>query len=81
MAVTTSAAEIYDQHIRAMSAAQRLELLALIARELAAEGVAAPARPRVNLSELRGLGKETWNGVDAQEYVDRLRGPWPEEVP
>ncbi len=25
-----------------------------------------------------GLHKEVWEGVDAQEYVDELRGPWPE---
>jgi hypothetical protein len=28
------------------------------------------------LSELRGLGKEIWEGVDAQEYVNRLRDEW-----
>jgi hypothetical protein len=25
------------------------------------------------LSELRGLGKEIWQGIDAQKYVDGLR--------
>ena len=80
MAVTTSVAEIYEQ-IRALPAAQRLELVALIARELVAEGVTAPERPKVSLTELRGLGKEIWEGVDAQEYVDKLRGPWPDDEP
>ena len=28
------------------------------------------------LSELRGLGKEIWQGIDAQEYVDQLRDEW-----
>ncbi|MCI0710467.1 MAG: hypothetical protein L0154_09935 [Chloroflexi bacterium] len=28
------------------------------------------------LSELRGLGKELWQGVDAQEYVNQLRDEW-----
>ena len=28
------------------------------------------------LSELRGLGKEIWQGIDAQEYVNQLRAEW-----
>jgi hypothetical protein len=80
MAVTTSVSEIYEQ-IRALPAAQRLELVAMIARELVAEGVTTPERPKFKLTDLEGLGKEIWEGVDAQEYVDRLRGPWPDEVP
>lgn len=30
------------------------------------------------LSELRGLGKEIWQGIDAQKYVDHLRDEWDE---
>jgi hypothetical protein len=79
--MATSATEIYEQHVRGLPAAQRLELVALIARELAAEVVTTPERPKFKLTDLEGLGKEIWKGVDAQEYVDRLRGPWPDEVP
>lgn len=28
------------------------------------------------LLELRGLGKEIWKGINADEYVDKLRGDW-----
>jgi hypothetical protein len=28
--------------------------------------------------ELKGLGKETWEGIDAQEYVDGERDSWHE---
>ena len=28
-----------------------------------------------SIMELEGLGKEIWQGIDAQEYVDELRGP------
>jgi hypothetical protein len=39
----------------------------------------ADASPRQRrLSELRGLGKEIWNGIDAQEYVNQLRNEWDE---
>ena len=30
------------------------------------------------LEYTRGLGKEIWEGVDPQAYIDELRGPWPE---
>ena len=34
-----------------------------------------PAADR-HITELRGLGKEIWQGQDAQEYVDRQRDSW-----
>jgi hypothetical protein len=33
-----------------------------------------PAGPRRSILELEGLGKEIWEGIDAQEYVDKERG-------
>jgi hypothetical protein len=39
----------------------------------------APRRQR-RLSELRGLGKEIWEGIDAQEYVNQLRSEWDERL-
>lgn len=33
-----------------------------------------PAQRR--LSELRGLGKEIWQEIDAQKYVDHVRSEW-----
>ena len=38
----------------------------------------APAKPVRRLSELRGLGKEIWQGMDAQEYVNQMRDEWDE---
>lgn len=31
-----------------------------------------------SILELRGLGKEIWEGTDAQEYVNALRDEWAE---
>ena len=28
-----------------------------------------------SIMELEGLGRELWEGIDAQEYLDQLRGP------
>jgi len=53
----------------------------MIVDELKRECATLPERPKHSLADLRGVGKEIWDGIDAQEYVDRLRGPWPDEVP
>jgi hypothetical protein len=66
--------EIYERHIRWLPIRERLRLLALIGEGLSREAELPPDRPRRSLMELQGLGKEIWEGVDAQEYVDELRG-------
>lgn len=33
-------------------------------------------RKKHHITELRGLGKEVWQGVDAQEYVNAERDSW-----
>jgi hypothetical protein len=37
---------------------------------------AGEAAPRRSITELRGLGKEIWQGQDAQEYVNQERDSW-----
>jgi len=32
--------------------------------------------PPHSIMELRGLGKEIWEGIDAQEYIDSERASW-----
>ena len=34
------------------------------------------ARSRRSVLDLKGMGKEIWEGMDAQEYVDRERSSW-----
>ena len=72
---------MYEQHIRSLSTSQRVELLALIVNELAAAYGVAPGKRKHTLTELRGLGKEIWEGIDAQEYVNQLRDEWHEPTP
>ncbi|HPD17050.1 MAG TPA: hypothetical protein PLE19_19070 [Planctomycetota bacterium] len=70
-----------------MSAREYLELLNCVERLESEEqlrllgDIAAMLRRRngdrpASILELRGLGKEVWDGVDAQEYVDRERASW-----
>ena len=32
--------------------------------------------PKRSILELEGLGKDTWQGIDAQEYVNQERASW-----
>ena len=36
----------------------------------------AVPRPRRSILELRGLGKEIWQGVDTQAYINAERDSW-----
>ena len=67
--------ELYRQQLEPLPAADRRKLIEMLAQGLTeAEATAEP--PRRSLMELHGLGKEIWEGVDAQEYVNQLREEW-----
>lgn len=64
--------QLNAQQIRGLTIAERLQLIILIAQEMTIE----PSNGKRNITELRGLGKEIWQVVDAQPYVDELRQTW-----
>jgi hypothetical protein len=66
-------AEILQQ-AKKLSAQERKVLVKLLVDALDVPEV-VPRQQR-RLSELRGLGKEIWEGTDAQEYVLQLRSEW-----
>jgi hypothetical protein len=70
-----SAKEIYRRYIKQLPVAERLRLLAMVARDLASETRPAE-QPKRSIMELHGLGKDIWKGKDAQEYVDQMRDEW-----
>ena len=73
---TTTAEQVYEQHIKVLPTAERLRLVAIIAHDLATMTQAEEGRRQRSLLELEGLGAEIWEGVDAQQYVDELRKEW-----
>jgi hypothetical protein len=70
---TTDLDQIYEQQIKPLPRAARLQLLARIAQDLAVSD--EPPRDR-SIMELHGLGAEIWQGIDAQQYVNELRDEW-----
>lgn len=63
--------EILDR-IRQLPERDRVELAGELLAQLPPHGIARSE----SLASARGLGKEVWNGIDAQEYVDRERDAW-----
>ena len=74
-AMSSTTKNIYDEHIKPLPREKREELLVILRREL--ENGDDHAR---SILELRGLGKEIWEGVDATEYVRKLRDDWDERA-
>ena len=68
-------AEILQQ-AKTLGGQERKELVKLLVDSL--DVPEAVPRQQRRLCELRGLGKEIWEGIDAQEYVDQLRSEWDE---
>jgi hypothetical protein len=61
----------------ALKIAERLspEERVRLARELAEPSAGGP-RPRRSILELRGLGKEIWEGIDTDAYIKAERDSW-----
>ncbi len=80
MEVSTLAAlsveEVYERYIKPLPPVERLHLLALTARDLAQPIVEPSTKPKRSIMELHGLGAKIWEGIDAQEYVNKLREEW-----
>lgn len=56
-----------------LSRREKVDLLAELANQVRDDACGEEKR---SIGELRGLGKEIWDGIDAQEYVDRERDAW-----
>ena len=61
------------ERVQQLSPADQLRLLEELAALVRRQVV---TRTRRSILELQGLGKEIWQGMDAQEYVDRERASW-----
>ena len=66
----------YDNILRDAESLSRVEQLRLISELADHLRVHTAPEKRNSILELQGLGKEIWQGLDAQEYVDRERTSW-----
>lgn len=63
------------QQAKALKPSERKELLRLLKKLVAVDD---GEMPPPSLRDLRGLGKDIWQGIDAQEYINELRDEWKE---
>jgi hypothetical protein len=68
------ALELYESEVRKLPLEERLLLIELINRGI--EHDTAEPQEKRSILELRGLGAEIWQGVEAQTYVNELRDEW-----
>jgi len=73
---TLTAKEIYEQLVKNLPPEERLQLIEMVNKDLAAGPPDEPEKNKRSLMELHGLGADIWEGVDAQEYVNELRKEW-----
>lgn len=52
---------------------EQLQLLADIAAMLRQQ---VTVEPKHSIMELKGLGKEVWEGIDVEKYIDEERNSW-----
>ena len=62
-----------DEKLKARAKEQRRSVAQEIAKILADT---LDAEPRPSILELRGRGKEIWEGIDPVEYIEQERSSW-----
>jgi hypothetical protein len=70
------AAHSYESALQMAESLSLEERLRLIAELAASTATSAASEPQHSILELRGLGQEIWQGIDAQQYVQRERASW-----
>lgn len=71
--MTLDSCETARQLALSLSREDQLRLIQELTANLEMTGT---ARSKASVLELGGLGKEIWEGIDAQEYVNRERDSW-----
>ena len=72
---TASVQKIYGE-LLSLDIAERFEVVRLAMDSLRKECTDVSPNRKRSLLELRGLGKEIWEGVDPVEYIKQERDSW-----
>ena len=63
---------VLDQALR-LTAEEQLQLIEDIIKVVRPQ---VTTRPKHNIMEFEGVGKEVWKGVDVEKYIDEERNSW-----
>jgi len=66
----------YENILRSVESLSPVEQLRLISALVERLRLPRTPQPGVSVLELQGLGKNIWQDLDAQDYVDRERASW-----
>jgi hypothetical protein len=66
----------YEDILRDVESLSRTEQLRLMSELAVYLRVQVTPEGNTSILDLQGLGKEIWQGMDAQDYVDRERAAW-----
>jgi len=69
-------ATAYENALQLAVSLSREDQQRLIAELAARAEGEVTTEPQHSIMELEGLGKEIWEGIDAQEYVNEERASW-----
>ncbi len=64
--------EVLNQ-VQRLTDDEKLQLLADVATMLRHQ---VKARPKHKVMEFRGVGKETWQSIDVEKYIEEERNSW-----
>ena len=73
--MSSNTRNMHDEYIKSLTREEQLRLLEVLHTELNNREEKGGQR---SIVELHGLGKEIWQGVDANRYVKKLREEWDE---
>ena len=74
------ALDIYLKHIQPLPPAEQLRIVGLIVQYLADQSREVSATPARDIMDFYGVGRASWDGSDAQEFVNKLREEWDERT-
>jgi len=71
--MTNSKSEVIYKEISQLTNNEKMILLSKLMLEISTY---IERDQRLNIYDIKGVGKEVWDGIDAQEYVNKERASW-----
>jgi len=71
--MTSSRSEMIYKEISQLTNNEKMILLSKLMLEISTY---IERDRRLNIYDIKGVGKEVWEGIDAQEYVNKERASW-----
>jgi hypothetical protein len=73
--MSTSAYQQVLHQVLKLSPEEQLQLIADLIENIR-QTCRIEAKPRYSIMELKGLGKEVWQGIDVDQYIAEERASW-----